>query len=414
MVGSGKLGFPVALAIESKGHEVLVYDVREDYVKEILQSLKYPHMEEGVQELLDKTKIRLVPLKELVKNCEIVLVAVQTPHDPKYEGITRLEKERKDFNYTHLINATKALADECLRQKSQVIVVIISTVLPKTIEREIKPLLNDYAKLVYNPYFIAMGTTVRDFLNPEFILFGTDEDDQMQLDIVERFYRTITNAPVVKTRIINAETIKVTYNTFIGMKIVFANVVMEICHKIGADVDEVMNALKLGYGRLISTRYLDGGMGDGGSCHPRDNIALSYLAEKYDLSFDWFTNLMEAREKQTEWIAQLIEQQYHKSSLPVIILGKSYKPETNLVVGSPSILLKNLLEEKGFILDIYDPFVDDLQTYQKALVSPAIFVIGTKHKQFAKCRFPKSSIVIDPFRYIPEQDDVTVIGLGRN
>ena len=92
------------------------------------------------------------------------------------------------------------------------------------------------------------------------------------------------------------------------MKIVFANVLMEICHKTGANVDEVTDALKLANDRLISGKYFTGGMGDGGACHPRDNIALSWLSRKLNLSFDWFENIMLARQKQTEWLANLMEE----------------------------------------------------------------------------------------------------------
>jgi len=100
----------------------------------------------------------------------------------------------------------------------------------------------------------------------------------------------------------NAELIKVAYNTYIGMKIAFANTLMEICHKMGnIDVDQVTGALTFASRRLMSGAYLTGGMGDGGGCHPRDNIALSWLAQRLDLSFDWFASVMGAREKQTVW-----------------------------------------------------------------------------------------------------------------
>ena len=109
---------------------------------------------------------------------------------------------------------------------------------------------------------------MRDFIDPEFVLFGVH--DATAAEQAEAFYRTITQAPFYRTSVENAELIKVGYNTYIGMKIVFANVMMEICHKsLGTDVDEVMNGLKLANRRLLSPAYLSGGMGDGGGCHPR-------------------------------------------------------------------------------------------------------------------------------------------------
>mgnify|MGYP003664568856 FL=1 len=314
-----------------------------------------------------------------------------------------------DFDYSFLKSGIEDLAKEVEKQGEDKVVIIISTVLPGTIEREIKPLLNDKVKLCYNPFFIAMGTTMRDFLNPEYVLFGVD--NEAAAEKAEKFYRTLHDRPFYKTAIKNAELIKVAYNTFIGMKIAYANTMMEICHKIGADVDEVTGAMSLATERLISGKYLSGGMGDGGGCHPRDNIAMSWLAKKLDLSYDFFESLMMGREQQTEWLADLIEE--HKGDLPVMILGKAFKEETNLTVGSPSILLKNILDERGMAVDMYDPHVD--KDLELDITEPRLFFIGTKHSEFNNYEFPKGSVVLDPWRYISDQSDwgVEVIRIGE-
>lgn len=409
-VGLGKLGLPCALATESKGHEVMGYDPS-NHVKEIIETRKLPYMEAGCQELLNKTNIKIISLKELVEFSDMIFVAVQTPHLPKYEGITRIPTERKDFDYTFLKKAVSDLSKEIESQKIKKNVIVVSTVLPSTIEREIKPILSSYVRFCYNPFFIAMTTTIRDFLDPEFILFGVD--DQEAVVMAKEFYRTINDKPFFETSIKNAELIKVLYNTFIGMKIVFANTAMEICHKIGADVDEISKALALGYRRIISDQYLSGGMGDGGSCHPRDNIALSFLSEQQGLSYDWFTNLMVAREKQTEWLASLIVEEQEKSNLPIVILGKAFKPESNLVVGSPSVLLHNILCESHVESEMFDPFIDG-KVPDKYFKLPYIFFIGTKHSEFKDYVFPNNSIVIDPHRYIPHSNNYKVISIGQN
>lgn len=409
-VGLGKLGLPCALATESKGHEVMGYDPS-NHVKEIIETRKLPYMEAGCQELLNKTNIKIISLKELVEFSDMIFVSVQTPHLPKYEGITRIPTERKDFDYTFLKKAVSDLSKEIESQKIKKNVIVVSTVLPSTIEREIKPILSSYVRFCYNPFFIAMTTTIRDFLDPEFILFGVD--DQEAVVMAKEFYRTINDKPFFETSIKNAELIKVLYNTFIGMKIVFANTAMEICHKIGADVDEISKALALGYRRIISDQYLSGGMGDGGSCHPRDNIALSFLSEQQGLSYDWFTNLMVAREKQTEWLASLIVEEQEKSNLPIVILGKAFKPESNLVVGSPSVLLHNILCESHVESEMFDPFIDG-KVPDKYFKLPYIFFIGTKHSEFKDYVFPNNSIVIDPHRYIPHSNNYKVISIGQN
>lgn len=403
-VGLGKLGLPCALAIEQKGHSVCGFDVNYQ-IKNILDSKKLPYKEIFADEFLKNHKIDFLSLEEVVEKSDIVFVAVQTPHHILYEGITRIPGTTCDFDYTYLKESVFAISNIVEKLDEDKIVVIISTVLPGTLETQIIPYISNRVKLCYNPFFIAMGTTVYDFYNPEFVLLGQYDKDAA--DIVEYFYSTIHSAPVYKTSIVNAELIKVSYNTFIGMKITFVNTLMEICHKLGGNVDEVTGALSLATMRLISNKYLSGGMGDGGGCHPRDNIAMSHLAEKLNLSYDLFDKIMTAREEQTEWLSELVDE--HRGDLPVVILGKAFKPETNLSVGSPSILLYNILKEKNIPCEIYDPFIDEYRDFTE----PALFFIGTKHDLFSCTKFPDGSIVIDPWRYVPQQDNVTVVSVGN-
>lgn len=403
-LGLGKLGLPCALAIEARGHPIYGYDISED-VQKIIRDKKLPYKEVGAQELLEKSEIELVDIPTLVNNCDIIFVPIQTPHDEAYGGTTRIPSARKDFDYSFLKTGMEVLADEIGAQKTNTVVIIISTVLPGTIRREIMPLLNKYVELCYNPFFIAMGTTIENFLNPEFILLGADS--KSATEIVAEFYGAVLpRATLFKTTIENAELIKVAYNTFIGMKIAFINTMMEICHYTNADVDAVRDALTMATDRLISGKYLSAGMGDGGSCHPRDNIALSWLARKLDLSYDMFDSIMIAREKQTEWLAKLMMEW----DLPKYILGKSFKPETNITTGSPAILLKNILEEYGEEVVQYDPYIDG----EPPKFEVGVYLIGTKHPDFDHFVYPKGSVVLDPWGCIPYQNGVIVIRIGRN
>lgn len=404
-LGLGKLGLPCALVINNRGHNVYGYDI-DPQVKEILDTGVIPYREEGTPELLKDHSIKWSSVSEVVSNSDIIFVPIQTPHDEKYEGTTRLPKERVDFDYSYLKSGIKTLSEEIDKQGEDKIVVIISTVLPGTIRNEIKPLLSKHIKLCYNPFFIAMGTTRNDFENPEFVLFGMD--DQEAYEKAKELYSTIHNKPIYKCTIEEAEMIKVTYNTYITMKICLANVVMEAAHKLeNVNCDNVMKGLFLGTERLISSKYLLGGMGDGGGCHPRDNIALSWLAKKLDMSYDWYENLMICREEQTEWLADLIVE--HRRDLPLTILGKCFKKETNLTVGSPSILLKNLLEERNEQVDMYDPWVDN----HEIELTKQCYFIGTNHDKFLDYDFPKGSIVLDPWGMIQDQEGVEVIRIGR-
>jgi len=406
-MGLGKLGLPCALAIDEKGHEVYGYDINYN-VKTILETKKLPYREEGAPELLQNHNIIFCDVENVVKNSDIIFVPIQTPHDPYFEGITRLPDERVDFDYTYLKSGLKTLSEEIDKQGNEKIVIIISTVLPGTVRREIKPILSDLIKLCYNPFFIAMGTTINDFIKPEFVLFGVDDKDAYS--VAKEFYATIHDRPVYECTIEEAEMIKVSYNTYITMKISLANVIMEVSHKLdNVNCDNVMKGMFLANERLISTKYLLGGMGDGGGCHPRDNIALSWMAKELDLSHDWYENLMVCREKQTEWLGDLILEKMEQTDLNPIILGKCFKKETNLTVGSPSILLKNILLEKINSVDMFDPWVDD---GEPPLQNPAVFFIGTNHDKFLDYKFPEGSVVIDPWRMMPEQDGVEYVYVG--
>jgi UDPglucose 6-dehydrogenase len=407
-MGLGKLGLPCALASEEKGHKVFGYDIDQN-VKSILDTKVLPYREEGAPELLKKHNIIWSSVAELVSNSDIIFVPIQTPHNPKYEGTTRLPDERVDFDYSWLKSGIKILSEEIEKQGCDKIVIIISTVLPGTIRKEIKPLLGKHVKLCYNPFFIAMGTTIKDFTQPEFVLFGVD--DQGAYDTAKDFYSTIHDKPVYKCTIEEAEMIKVSYNTYITMKICLANTVMELSHKLdNINCDNVMKGLFLANERLISSKYLLGGMGDGGGCHPRDNIALSWLAQKTNLSYDWYENLMICREKQTEWLADLAIQKSKETQLPIVILGKCFKKETNLTVGSPSILMKNIIEEKNYSVKMYDPWVD---SEEAPIKEKAVFFLGTNHDKFLEYNFPSGSVVIDPWRMMKKQDQVELISVGN-
>ena len=415
-LGLGKLGLPVSLAVENKGHKIYGYDISEQTLEDIRKK-KIRYREEWVDKYLLNTKLEIKNINQLVKNSEIIFVPIQTPHDPKYEGVTRIPTNRIDFDYSYLKSGISDLSKAIEKNGEDKVVIIISTVLPGTIRNQIKPLLGKHTKLCYNPFFIAMGSTIRDFLNPEFILFGVD-DEQAAIK-AQNFYKTICDSPFYKTTIENAELIKVSYNTMISTKISFVNTIMEACHHLpNTNIDEVTNGLKLATRRLISSAYLSGGMGDGGGCHPRDNIALSHLSQKLNLSYDWFDGIMMQREKQSEWLANLIIE--NSNNRQINILGKTFKPETNLVLGSPSLLLENILKEKQKKVYSWDPYVDD--RYEKICNNfnwtndkiKHVFFIGTKHPDFIKFNYPKDSIIIDPFRYIYNVNGSKIIRIGDN
>lgn len=404
-IGLGKLGLPTALAVESRGHRVVGHDV-DPNVARILQDRATPYREAGAAELLAHTAIALRPTVEVVDSSEIVFVTIQTPHDTRFEGISRLPDDRRDFDYSFLESGAREIATALDSTAKRPLVVIVSTVLPGTLRRRILPAFAGRAPVVYNPFFIAMGTAIADFLAPEFVLLGGDDPDA--LDRVGEFYATIHDRPNFRTSVENAEIVKVVYNTFISTKIAFANTVMELCDRMpGSSVDVVTRALALGSDRIVSPRYLGGGMGDGGACHPRDNIALSWLARELGMSFDWFDCVMRQRERQTEWLASLVAE--HSGGRRVVLLGKAFKADSNIVAGSPAMLLLELLRERGLDPLAWDPHVD---VGAPPRGEPFCYFVATKHAEFRDFAFEPGSVVLDPFRYVAPRDGVEIVPIG--
>ena len=364
-IGVGKLGKDAAEVMHEAGHDVLGYD------KEIVLGRKH-----------EMTWI----LEDVCKHGEIIFIAVPTPHHPDYDGrYPTSHLPNRDFDYT----IVKELLEEINKYTTkEQLVVLISTVLPGTIRSQFIPLVKNY-RFIYNPYLIAMGTVKEDMVNPEMVIIGT-EDGAMSKDarLLMKFYDTMVHAG---TRYEigtwdEAEAIKIFYNTFISTKVALVNMIQDVAEKNGnMNTDIVTGALARSTKRIISDAYMKAGMGDGGGCHPRDNIALRWLAEKLDLGYDLFDAIMRAREVQAENIAKKLGMLGYKYELPLVIMGKSYKPGVEYLEGSTSIMVGHYCEQQG-----YDVTYDNTDKV-------AVYMLG-HNKAFNETEFPEGSIILDPWR----------------
>lgn len=391
-VGLGRLGAPCAAALAHHGgHKVWGYDVRGTNVDD------YDFAGLPAIELVDD-------VDDVVSRSDVVFVAVQTPHAPAYGGERPVPDAPREFEYAYLVNAVRAVCRAAARLERSITLVVVSTVLPGTFDRHLRPLLNDNVTPVYHPFFIAMGTVVDDFVRPEMTLFGVDRPGDQRP--VTQLYAPIHDVPAPTMSIASAELTKVAYNTFISMKIVYANLMAELADHTGADVDDVTDALGRATDRIVSARYLRAGMGDGGACHPRDNVALSALARRYNLSSDLMGFLTRARERQAERLADVIQHWTELSRLPVLLMGKSYKPNVDLVDGSPALLLASVLRSRDVAFQHEDANVGRLD--------PHVFFVATQHDEYRSVVFPAGSVVIDPFGYLTIDDPtVTLVTPGR-
>jgi UDPglucose 6-dehydrogenase len=399
-IGCGKLGMACAETMASK-HDVTGYDI-------------YPVKS-------DKIKIAST-LAEAVTDKDLIFIAVQTPHDPIYGGdqpITHLKN--KDFDYTVVNNVLKQVNEVA---SSNQLVVLISTVLPGTTRRELRKHITN-ARFIYNPYLIAMGSVEWDMVNPEMVIIGTEDGSETgDAKLLTDFYKTIMeNDPryVVGTWD-EAECIKVFYNTFISAKIGLVNMIQDVAVRQGnINVDVVTKALADSSMRIMGPKYMTAGMGDAGPCHPRDNIALRYLAENLDLGYDIFDTIMHAREQQARNMADFIVQQYNAEPMTVYIHGRAYKPGVAYQEGSYSLLVGHYLQEFGIRPVYVDPLTETVVPDNiKGIVLLAhnqqvtYGYTGDQTAQNLYCEILPGSIIIDPWRrYTTDNADIKVIHYGN-
>ena len=401
MIGCGKLGLPCAEVI-SQHYDVVGYDVVKDPEAQI--------------QLLDT-------IKDAVTGRDLIFVAVPTPHDPMYGGSKPIANlPPKDFDYSIvqevLIEINKYITQEQL-------VVLISTVLPGTIRKHLRPCITN-ARFIYNPYLIAMGSVKWDMVNPECLIIGTEDgnwtDDAMA---VVNFYKPMMAKADTRVNIgtwDEAEAIKVFYNTFISAKIGLVNMIQDVAEKNGnINVDVVTDALKAATQRITGPKYLTAGMGDAGACHPRDNIALRYLAEHLDLGYDLFEAIMHSRDQQAKNMALKLVSLAKEHNLPVVIHGRAYKPYVPYTIGSYSELVAHFVEEAGISVRYADPLTGDIVedgTQAVILVAhdPAVTYFGTgvevKDDSFY-FKFGEGSVILDPWRTICDITGMTVIHYGN-
>ena len=388
-IGLGKLGLPCAEVIAQKGHDVTGYDIND-------------------------VDTELVKFKDTIEDCvkdrDIVFVAVPTPHDPSYDGkAPTAHLEPKDFSYD-IVHSVLKEANEYMNKNQ--LLVLISTVLPGTTRREfIQHITNP--RFVYNPYLIAMGTVAWDMVNPDIVMIGTkDGTENGDAKQLVDFYKTIMeNNPSYEIGTWDeCECIKVFYNTFISTKIGLVNMMQDVAEKQGnINVDVVTKALANCEKRITSPAYMKAGMGDGGSCHPRDNIALRFMANKLNLGYDLFDAVMNAREVQAKNLANRLVEISKEKDLPILLNGIAYKPGVSYQDGSYSLLVGHYCAEQGRQPMIIDPFIDigSSQTKFRAVVllaHPELYVSLTE-----------DSVVVDPWReHQSDSYDVVHYGDTRN
>lgn len=349
IIGVGKLGQDCGEVIAAAGFPVVGYDIAPRTPSNFIMA----------------SSIRTV-----VENSDIVFIAVPTAHDPAYGGEAPTSHlPPRDFDYSAVKESLSEVSKWADASKT---VVLISTVLPGTTRRELKNCAPD-VELIYNPYLIAMGSVKWDMVNPEMIIVGTETGKpNFHSNRLESFYSAIMqNQPRTEFGTWEeAESIKIFYNTWISTKIALANMVLDVSEKLGyMNADTVNFALARSTQRIMGDKYMTAGGPDAGACHPRDNIALRWLSNELELGYDIFSTIMTAREQQTRNIALYVDR--CRKDLPVVVVGKAYKPGVEYLHGSGSLLLGHYLAE----LDIPFVYLDHNTRDTPVIDYPACYVL---------------------------------------
>lgn len=357
VIGLGKLGASMAAAFASRGLDVVGVDVNQQSVDLVNQG-RAPVPETNLDETISANRERIratMSHEDAVLNSDISFVIVPTPSD-----------ERGAFSLQYAEWAFKEIGKAIGKKKAYHNVVLTCTVLPGSTRQALIPILEkesgkragpDFG-VCYSPEFIALGSIINDFLNPDFTLIGElDEKSGSQLEAI--YDRVMMNgAPAARMSLENAELTKISVNTFVTTKITFANMLAEICEKLpGGSVDVVTNAL--GMDSRIGRKYLTGSIGYGGPCFPRDNVALSFIAR--ELGID--AHLAETTHTMNRGIAEKVSNRVQKmirKGATVAVLGLSYKPFSHVTEESQGVYIANHLSKSGFRVIAFDPMSQEM------------------------------------------------------
>ncbi len=431
VIGLGKLGSCHAAVMAYKGFEVVGADLNQKFVDKINSGIA-PVIETGLQNLIDNCDKRLkatTKVSDAVKDSDVIFVIVPTPSD---------EEGRFSLNYS--IDAAESIG-EGLKTSTRPypIVVMTSTVMPgdtggkfvPAIEKFSGKKLGQHFGACYSPEFIALGSVVRDMLNPDMILIG--ESDKKSGDIIQSIYeKSCDNKPYfARMNFVNAELTKISVNSYVTTKISYANTLAQICSRIkGANSDTVLEAV--GKDSRIGNKYLKGGLAFGGPCFPRDNIAFSKVAEDIGIDSILAKAVDSTNHYHTKFVASMV-QQYANGKKKVGILGLSYKPQTPVIDVSPGIALARELLRHGLEVFAYDPMATEnakavlselkyCNNSKECIDNSEIIFICTAWPEFSKLKTQeisdKNLVIVDCWRILDnnewkEYPNLVKLGVGQ-
>jgi UDPglucose 6-dehydrogenase len=339
--GAGYVGLVTGACFAQLGHEVVVRDIVEAKI-DALRDGRVPIHEPGLEELLASNRERLsftTEVAEAVDDADVIYIAVGTP--PMYSGDADL-------------SAVWTVVDELPAVERRIVVAMKSTV-PVGTGRAVRHRLDDrgLANVGYasNPEFTAEGTAVRDFMEPDRIVIGAF--DVSDGDVIAKLHEGI-DAPIVRCDVASAEMVKLAANAALVTRISFINEIANVCEATGADVTTVAEGI--GLDRRIGPSFLRAGIGFGGSCFPKDSLALKQLAANSGYNFQLLNAVIEVNELQKRRVIGKLERRLGPlRGKKITLLGLAFKPGTDDMREAPSLVLAGRLLSEGADVTAWDP-----------------------------------------------------------
>src|SRR5919112_170860 len=337
VIGAGWVGLVTAACFSELGHHVYVRDIVQEKVESLARG-EVPLYEPGLAELLEKNRDRLsftTDMGEVLSGARLLFCCVDTP--PTYSG---------DADLSRVERVVEELGD------SREHAIVMKSTVPVGTGRSIRRRRDDLG-YVSNPEFLKEGTAVEDFMNPDRVVVGAEDESQDFGDRVAALYEPL-GGPIVRTDVASAEMIKLASNAFLATKISFINEIANVSEELGADVREVSRGM--GLDDRIGPKFLQAGVGFGGSCFPKDVQALKQLAGNTGYHFQLLTAVVEVNELQKR--RTISKLQKHLGSLAgkeVALLGVAFKPDTDDVREATSLVLAGRLAGEGAQVRAFDP-----------------------------------------------------------
>jgi UDPglucose 6-dehydrogenase len=354
--GAGYVGLVTGACFADLGHEVVVRDIVSEKI-DALKAGSVPIHEAGLSDLLDRNRDRLgftTEVEEALDEVDVVYVAVGTP--PTQSG---------DADLT----AVWTVVDELPPLDRRVILAMKSTV-PVGTGRTVRHRLDERGLenvgYVSNPEFTAEGTAVRDFMEPDRIVIGAFDD--ADADVIKSLHEGI-DAPVVRCDVASAEMIKLAANAALMMRVSFINEIANVCEATGADVMKVAEGVGLDH--RVGRHFLRAGIGFGGSCFPKDSLALKQLAANSGYHFQLLAAVIEVNELQKRRVIQKLERRLGSlRGKRIALLGLAFKPGTDDMREAPSLVLAGRLQAEGAEVSAWDPVADGRAHLNGVYVAP--------------------------------------------